>query len=126
MREKDKPLKISNPVSKRIVSGLLKRNGNDKLYDLCRSINAHQGSIRRRLEAKDKSWAVAEDLYNISKYLNVDIEWIITGKSKNSESNRENQKWMNLALNYEKQMKKLEKTNTKLKTALILLKDIDR
>ena len=124
MRDKDNPLRITNPVSARIVSELIKRNGNDKLYDLCSSINIHQGTMRRRLEASDRSWAAAEDLMNIASYLNVDFEWLLTGQSKQTLKNNEIKKWMRRALEAENLVKKLKKTNSKLKAALALLQGI--
>lgn len=124
MREKDKPLRITNPVSNRIVSELIKRNGDDKLYDLCSSINIHQGTMRRRLEANDRSWAAAEDLMNICNYLGVDFEWLLTGQSKQTLKNNEIKKWMRRALEAENLVKKLKKSNSKLKAALVLLQGI--
>ena len=126
MRDKNNPLIITNPISSRIVSELIKRNKNDRLYDLCSSINLHQGTLRRRLEASDRSWSAAEDLYNISKYLNVDFEWILTGQSKQSLSNLEKKKWMNKALEAEKKLNRVKKINSKLKAALLLIKNIPK
>jgi hypothetical protein len=126
MREKDKPLNITNAVSQRIVKELIKRNGNDSLFDISSHINVHQGTLRRRLEARDRSWAVAEDLSNIAKYLNVDFEWLLSGKSKNIVANEEIKKWMSRALSAEKSNQQLEKDNKKLKTALLSLKNLTK
>jgi len=126
MREKDKPLKVTNKISRRILSELIKRNGTDKLYDLCNHMNAHQGSIRRRLEAGERSWSVAEDILNISKYLNVDIEWLLTGKSKQSILKEEAHKWMTRAIECESKVKTLLKNNSKLKAALFLFQSMEK
>ncbi|RPI19699.1 MAG: hypothetical protein EHM58_00405 [Ignavibacteriae bacterium] len=124
MREKDKPLNIVNPISQRIIKELIKRNGNDSLFDISSHIMVHQGTLRRRLEARDKSWAVAEDLFNIAKYLNVDYEWLLSGKSKHIVANDENKKWMTRALDAEKRNQQLEKDIKNLKSALLSLKKL--
>ena len=126
MREKNRPLKIKNSISLRIINELIKRNGNDKLYDLCNHINVHQGSIRRRLESGEKSWSVAEDILNIAKYLNVDVEWLLTGNHKQKIINDEIKKWMKKANDYEKNLKILKQDNAKLKAALRLLQDVKK
>jgi hypothetical protein len=83
MRPKLTPIKPANKINESIVQGLIKKQGNDHLYEICIKTGQYQGTFRRTLENPD-TWGQAKLLYKICKHLGLDMIKVIENELKSS------------------------------------------
>jgi hypothetical protein len=80
MREKEKPLEITNKYSQKIVDLLLQKQGDDKLYYISKGIDMQQGSFRRKLE-NPNGWSGIHVINGVLDYLDISYDELFRGRN---------------------------------------------
>jgi hypothetical protein len=80
MREKEKPLEITNKYSQKIINLLLRKQSDDKLYYISKSIDMQQGTFRRKLE-NPNGWSEIHVINGVLDYFNISYDELFKGRN---------------------------------------------
>ena len=80
MREKEKPLEITNKYSQKIIDLLLQKQGDDKLYYISKGIDMQQGSFRCKLE-NPNGWSEIHVINGVLDYFNISYDELFKGRN---------------------------------------------
>ena len=80
MREKEKPLEITNKYSQKILDLLLQKQSDDKLYYISKGIDMQQGSFRRKLE-NPNGWSEIHIINGVLDYFNISYDELFRGRN---------------------------------------------
>lgn len=80
MKEKEKPLEITNKYSQKIIDLLLQKQGDDKLYYISKGIDMQQGSFRRKLE-NPNGWSEIHVINGVLDYFNISYDELFKGRN---------------------------------------------